>query len=236
MQLQNLSPGTPATKEYVDTQAVPATNPAGGQMAGPLTLANQSTAPAIPTAGPVVYAVGGVLTYENTQGLIQTLVGSQPGITAPVTVANTTAESQLQSMSMPANDAIAGSVYKMFGWGTYSNVATPTLTFTARLGGIAGTLLAQVPPITLGTGLSGVPFKYEVFLAFLSPTSVQCMIELDLGTSAATDAASPFIATPATATTVSLTTTKNWVMDVTWSAAAAGNTITLGAGYTERVA
>lgn len=230
------SGGSPATVDYVTTQAVSSTNPSGSPMAGPLTMANQGAAPAASATGAVVYSVGGVLTYVNPQGLVQTIVGSQPGITAPVTVVNNASEAVLQSLPMPANDAIAGAVYKMFGWGTYSDTGTPTLAFTSRLGGVAGTVLATVPAITLGAGLTGAPFKYEVFLAFLSPTSVQCMIELDLGTNPATAAASPYVGTPTTATTVSLSTAKTWVLDVTWSAASASNTITLGAGYTERVA
>lgn len=230
------SGGGPASLDYVNTQAVSSTNPAGGSMAGPLTIANQAATPAVPTTGPVLYAVNGQLTYENTQGLVQTIVGSQPGITSPVTVANTGSETVLQSLSMPAADAIAGAVYKMVGYGLYSDTGTPTLTFTSRLGGVAGTSLAQVPAITLGSSVSNCLFKYEAFLAFLSTTTAQCVIELMLGTSSTTDAASAYVATPTSATTVSLSTAKNWVMDVTWSAASASNTISLLAGYTERVA
>ena len=58
------------------------TAPAGDTMSGPLYLANQTAAPGSPTACAVVYATGGVLTYINTQGLVQTLVGSQGGLTA----------------------------------------------------------------------------------------------------------------------------------------------------------
>ena len=230
------SGGSPASLDYVTTQAVSATNPAGSSMAGPLTLANQGAAPPASASGPVLYSTGGVLTYVNTQGLVQTLVGSQGGFTAAGTaIANTAAETAIQAMSLPANDAVAGAVYRRVAWGVYSWTATPTMTFTSRLGGTAGTSLAATPAITLGTAQTNAIWKYETFLNFLSPTSVQCLIELDLGTSTSTDAASPYLATPTAAVTVSVTTAKTWVADLTWGTAAAGNTLQALGGYTERV-
>lgn len=219
---------------YVVNDGVPLTQ---GKVQGPLSLANVASAPATPTGGVVAYSIGGVMTYTNPQGLVNTIVGSQGGATAAGTpIANTTAETALQTMSLPANDAIAGAVYRMVAWGVFSWTGTPTITFTSRLGGTGGTQLAQVPAITLGTAQTNATWKHETFLNFLSPTSVQCMIELDLGSSSATDAASPYVATPTSATAVTLTSTKAWVLDVTWGTAAAGNTLQMLAGYTERVA
>lgn len=218
---------------YVTSDGLPMTQ---GKLQGALALANLSADPATPSGAGLLYAKGGLLYSENTQGLVQVICGSQGGITSTTTVANTAAETTLQSMSMPANDAIPGAVYRLVGWGVYGDTGTPTLTFTSRLGGVAGTQLAQVPAITLGSGVTNVPYKYEIWLNFLSATTVQCLIELDLGTSASTDAVSPFVATPTSATTISLTTTKAWVVTVTWSAASASNTISLLGAYSERVA
>jgi hypothetical protein len=205
---------------------------------GPLTLANQTAAPATPAAGAELYAVGGVLTYINTQGLVNTIVGSQGGIvTAGITtVANTSAETVLQSMSLPALDAIAGSVYKMVGWGTYSDTVTPTLAFGSRLGGVAGTSLSTIAATTLGSGVSNLAWRAELLLNFLSTTTAQVYMEVELGTSNSTNATTLLTSTPSSATTVSLTTTKAWVLTVTFSAASASNTISLLGGWTERVA
>lgn len=204
---------------------------------GVVEIATAGTLPTNITPGGVaLYSAGGVLAYKNSAGLANTVTGSQGGITSPVTVANTAAESVLQSVTIPAGDTIAGAVYHSVAWGMYSDTGTPTLTFTTRWGGVAGTVLAQVPAITLGSGVTSVPFKFEVWMNFLSKTSVQAVIELDLGTSAATDAANPFIATPTAAVTVTASTPNAWVSTVTWSAASASNTISMLAGFTERLA
>lgn len=204
---------------------------------GVIELANATTAPTNVTPGGIaLYSNGGVAAYKNAAGLINTLTGSQGGITTSVTVANNNTEQVLQTVTIPANDVIAGAVYHSVAWGQYSDTLTPTLTFTTRWGGVAGTLLAQVPAITLGSGVTNVPFKFEVWMNFLSKTTVQAVIELDLGTSSTTDAASPFIATPTSATTVTTTGANAWVSTVTWSAASASNTISMLAGFTERLA
>lgn len=222
------------------TNGVLAAETAGDTMNGPLTLANQASAPVTPTGAAVLYSSGGVLTYVNPQGLVNTMVGSQGGIqTAGIVTVNTTAsETVVQSMSLPANDAIPGAVYKMVGWGTYGTTgSTPTLAWGARLGGVAGTSLTTIPAITtLAGATTSVPWKYEILLNFLSATTAQCLFELDFGTVLATGATSVFTGTPSAATTVSLTATKAFVSTITWSASSASNTLSLLGGWSERVA
>lgn len=207
----------------------------GFTMQGPLTLANQAAQPATPVGGAELYASGGVMTYINPQGLVNTIVGSQGGLTAAGTaITGTVAETTLQSMSLPANDAIAGAVYKMVGWGVFSSTGSPGNTvFTSRLGGVAGTSLVATANIVLGTSLTAAQWKHETLINFLSPTTVMCMTEL-LIDSAAAGAASAYLAASASAVTVSLSTTKSWVLDIT--PGASGNSITLLGGWSERVA
>lgn len=204
----------------------------------PLTFANQTATPATPTAGPVLYGTGGVLTYVNTQGLVNTMVGSQGGLqTAGITTVNTTAsETVLESMSLPANDAIPGAVYKMVGWGTYGDTGTPTLAFGSRLGGVGGTSLGTIAATTLGSGVTGQAWKAELLLNFLSATTAQVYMEVLLGTSTSTNATTLLTSTPASAVTVSLSATKAWVLTVTFSASSASNTISLLGGWSERIA
>jgi hypothetical protein len=219
------------------TNGILAAETAGDTMQGPLTLTNQATAPATPVGGAAVYASGGVLTYVNPQGLVNTIVGSQGGLTTTTIVANTATETLLQGLSLPANDAVPSAVYRLRGWGVYSWVSTPTIQFTARLGGVAGTLLAQIPAFTLGTAQTNAPFEFEVVANFLSATTVQTLLSVSLTSATASDAASPpFVATPTSATTISLSTAKVLQLDVTWGTAASGNTISLLGGFTERVA
>lgn len=207
----------------------------GFTMQGPLTLANQAAQPAAPVGGAELYAVGGVMTYINPQGLVNTIVGSQGGLTAAGSaITGTTSETVLQSMSLPANDAVAGAVYKMVGFGVFSSTGTPGNTvFTSRLGGTSGTSLAATANIVLGTSLTNAQWRHETLINFLSPTSVTCEIEL-LINSAAAGAASAYLAASTAAVTVSLSSTKAWVLDIT--PGASGNSITLLGGWTERVA
>lgn len=207
----------------------------GFTMQGPLTLSNQAAAPATPVGGAVAYASGGVLTYINSQGLVNTIVGSQGGLTAAgAAITSTTSETVLQSMSLPANDAIAGAVYKMVGWGVFTSTGTPGNTvFTSRLGGVAGTSLVATANIALTASLTAAQWRHETLLNFLSPTSVVCMTELVIN-SAAAGAASAYLAASTSAVTVSLASTKAWVLDVT--PGASGNSIQLLGGWTERVA
>lgn len=207
----------------------------GFTMQGPLTLANQATQPATPVGGAELYATGGVMTYVNPQGLVNTIVGSQGGLQAVGSaITSTTSETVLQSMSLPANDAIAGAVYKMVGWGVFSSTGTPGNTvFTSRLGGVSGTSLAATANIALTASLTNAQWRHETLINFLSPTSVTCEIEL-LINSAAGGAASAFMVAPTSAVTVSLTSTKSWVLDIT--PGASGNSIQLLGGWTERVA
>lgn len=174
-------------------------------MQGPLTLANQTAAPASPVGGIVAYATGGVMTYINPQGLVNTIVGSQGGLTAVGTaITGTVAETVLQSMSLPANDAIAGAIYKMVGWGVFTSTASPGNTvFTLRLGGVAGTSLVASANIALTANLTAAQFNYEARINFLSPTSITADVELTIN-SAAGGAASEYLFATPTAVTVSL--------------------------------
>lgn len=204
----------------------------------PIQLLNQSATPATPAGGPQLYATGGVMTYVNPQGLVNTIVGSQGGLaTAGITtVGNSASEAVLQTMSLPANDAVAGAVYKMVGWGAYSDTGTPTLAWGSRLGGVAGTSLSTIAATTLGSGVSNLAWKAECLLNFLSATTAQVYMEVLLGTSNSTNATTVLTSTPSAATTVSLTSTKAWVLTVTFSAASASNTISLLGGWSERIA
>lgn len=207
----------------------------GETINGPLSLANQSSAPATPSGGVVVYSTGGVMTYINPQGLVNTIVGSQGGLTAAASaITGTTAETVLQSMPLPANDAIASAVYKMVGWGVFTTTASPGNTvFTMRLGGVAGTSLAASANIALGASLNSAQFNYEARINFLSPTSVTADVELTINTAAGGAATEYLVATTAPVA-VSLTSAKAWVLDIT--PGASGNSIQLLGAWSERVA
>lgn len=214
----------------------PAAAESGGfTMQGPLTLSNQAAQPATPVGGAELYATGGVLTYVNPQGLVNTIVGSQGGLTAAASaITGTVAETVLQSMSLPANDAIAGAVYKMVGWGVFTSTGTPGNTvFTLRLGGVAGTSLVASANIALTASLTNAQFNYEARINFLTPTSITADVEMTINTAAGGAAGEYMFATTAPVA-VSLTSTKSWVLDIT--PGASGNSVQLLGGWSERVA
>lgn len=202
---------------------------------GPLLLANQAAAPAAVAASGTLYALSGQPTYVNPQGLTGTLVGSQGGLTtAGTAITTTTSETVLMTMSLPAADAIAGSVYEQTGFGVFSTTGSPGNTvFTARLGGVAGTSLAATANIVLGTSLTTAQWRIKATLNFLSATTAECVVDI-LVNSAAAGAASAYLVAATSATTVSLSAAKTWVVTIT--PGASGNSITLLGSYSLRVA
>lgn len=209
----------------------------GDNGAGELKLATVTTeATSNPVGGVLLYAnSAGHLKWRNPNGVNPVLGGSLSTVTATNTIANSAALTALQAFTVPANDPIQGSAYRVKGFGTYSVTGTPTLTFALYWGGIGGTLIAAVPAITAGSGVTNVPFAYEMTVSFRSSTSCTADIELKLGTSATTDAASLFVATPTAPTTVVTNVNSDLTVGFTWSAASASNTISLLGGTIELV-
>ena len=205
---------------------------------GPLQLANQSATPAAVAGDALLYASGGQPFWENPQGLTGSLVGCQGGLATAgiVTVNTTSAETVLQTMSVPAADPVAGTVYRMVGWGTYGTTSTPTLAWGSRWGGISGTSLSTIDATALGSSITATAFKVDCLLNFLSTTTAQVYMEVLLGTSTSTNATTLLTSTPSAATTVSASAAKTWVTTITFSASNASNTISLLGGYSVRLA
>ena len=202
-----------------------------------LTQATSAAAPTAPTGGSTAFTSStGQASNISSTGLVTTTGGVVQSQSTTVTVANTAALTSLQSFTVPANDPTVGAVYSMYGFGVYSDTGTPTLTFTLLWGGVAGTTIATIPAITLGAGITNVPFSYRAVVNFRTATSCWANINLALGTSAATAASSGFTNTTTTATTVTSNVASALTMGVTWSAASASNTISLTGGMVERLA
>lgn len=215
-----------AVPEYTLAASVPAT-PAG-QVSG------YSGA-----GGNVTTGGGGLHATLNAQGLTTLQGGVVPGsvITAASTVANTTTETQLLGLSIPANDIVAGSTYLIKGSGVYSDTGTPTLAWGLRYGGAAGTSLAAIAATTLGSGVSGLAFQVEAYVQFWSNVLAQAVITVDLGTSSSTNATTRLTSsTVAAGVAVVSTSAKVLSVTITWSAASASNTISALTTYGMRLA
>jgi hypothetical protein len=71
-------------------------------------------------------------------------------------VANSTTETILfPNVTIPANYMQDGRVLRLRAFGGYGTTATPTLTFTLRWGGVAGTVMAKTGAIVTTSGTGG---------------------------------------------------------------------------------
>lgn len=151
-------------------------------------------------------------------------------------VANTTTETILfPNFTFGANQLQDGATIRIRAFGKLSVTGTPTIQFALRLGGVAGTLLAQSEAITNGSGLTNVNWSLNAVLQVRTngaTGTVLVMGECSVQTNSSGD---PTIKTnifgvsgsdaPATAT-VDLTVDQALALTAKWSAASASNTIT----------
>jgi hypothetical protein len=191
--------------------------------------------------GNVTTAGGGIHETLNAQGLTTLQGGVVPGsvIVAAAAVANTSAETQLVGLTIPANDVVAGATYMIKASGVYSDTGTPTIAWGLRYGGAAGTSIVAngATPTTLGSGVSAVPFQVEAVITFWTLTTAVGYYTVDLGTSASTLATTRLTnSTGTSAATVVSTSSKVLSFTVTWSAASASNTISAVTAYGMRLA
>ena len=220
-----------------------------GLYANPFTTL-PAVVPVTPSATVAVYggaggsstAAGGALHETlNAQALTTLQGGVVPGsvITAASTVSNTSAETQLVGLTIPANDPVAGAIYLIKASGVYSDTATPTLAFGLRYGGAAGTSIVASggTPTTLGSSVSNIQFAFEAQIQFWSTTTATGYVTLDLGTSSTTNATTRLSASSgASAITVVSTSQKVLSLTITFSAASSSNSISAVTAYGMRLA
>lgn len=156
-------------------------------------------------------------------------------------IANSTTETIIfPNITIPANMLQDGRIIRLTAYGRYSSTATPTLTFRARWGGVAGTVLSASGAVTVGSGVTAGMWRMEIVIqvrANGSTGSVFSMGEVEITDDAAqtvgsaTNATAVAImgsagaATPA-AVTVDLTADTALSITAQWSAASASNTLT----------
>lgn len=148
-------------------------------------------------------------------------------------VANTTTETKIFPLiTIPANYLQDGRVLRLTAYGKLSTTLTPTITFAIRIGGEAGTLLAQSEAITNGSGVTNVNWRVEALIqvrANGSSGSLLVMGEALVHTSATAVVQNVFgvsgFDAPA-AVTFDLTADATLALTADWSAASASNTLT----------
>jgi hypothetical protein len=176
--------------------------------------------------------VGGTTTYRNQ-------------LSAQTTVANTVTETVIASMTVPANDAVVGAVYRIKAWGTISAAAatTPTMNWKWKIGGTGGYQMAQSQNRTAATaGITNRAWQCVgevVCLATGASGSFQGSLLTIEGWSVT---GGPPIVAPATILdgitpgTRDSTASQQICLTATWGTANASNTLTCLGYYAERIA
>ena len=158
-------------------------------------------------------------------------------------VTNTITETILfPNVTIPANYLQDGRTLRLSVYGRYSNVVTavPTLTFRARWGGVAGTVIASSGAMVCSAAaIANAMWKLEMIIQVRSngaTGTVFAVGNVELGTATAPTSGtvanygmeslmgSAGVATPA-AVTVDLTADTALALTVAWSAANAANSI-----------
>jgi len=162
-------------------------------------------------------------------------------VSGTTTVANTTTETALALMTIPASEA-QFATYRIKAWGTIANAATtPTHSWKLRLGGVAGTLMADVL-FAFGAASSGTrTWSMEADVTLLTTGASgtwhgQLTGVSNMNTNTVINqTGAPVIQNGTASITKDSTVTQDLVITSTWSAAASANTLTCY-GYTaERV-
>lgn len=83
-------------------------------------------------------------------------------------VSNTTTETSVGTVTIPANSLVAGAVYRVKVMGLASVTGAPTLTMRLRIGGTGGSQLITSGTITASSGVQNKPIEFEAYFTCLS--------------------------------------------------------------------
>lgn len=195
------------------------------------------------------FTVGGNLTVAGSATLDDVILGGNLVIGSSVyrnkptsvssALANSTTETAIATLTVPANDASVGAVYRIKAFGTCSVTGTPTLTFRARMGGVAGNG-TSLSAITVRSGATDGQWEVEAHM-FCTAVGVSgafhatAKAQHNLITGATTwTPLGPNVTT--TAVTANTTGSLDFVVTAQWGTASASNTLTCRGFAAERVA
>lgn len=118
--------------------------------------------------------------------------------------------------TIPANYLTEGRSLRLLAYGAYGTTATPTLTFTVRAGGVAGTVLAKSAAATLTSGVGGGASMTAIWQAEII---IQCRSTGSSGSLFTAGMVNMFTSTAPTAGTVT-----NYGMPMVLASGATGGT------------
>jgi hypothetical protein len=173
--------------------------------------------------------------------------GQKNGKTTTTTVNTSVVETVLlgaagstASLTLPANYATPGTVLRAVAFGTIGTTGTPTVQFRARLGGVAGVLLADTTALSAPTTVSSnIRIEVEAICLTDGATSTwQTLLSVYNqkagGTSLYTTAGNNpvLLVAPTTSGAVDVTAAKDLVITIQWGTSNVANTISITSGYT----
>ena len=174
----------------------------------------------------------------------QRISGAPAGKTGtPTAVSNTTTETVLATVPIAANEALAGSVYRIVTWVLAIGVTgTPTLTLRLRSGnGVSGTALTSraltADASVAGAGARFIRVEAEIVQMGTPGATAQWAAFVQTTTDYTTAAAGTVAAFRDSfgASTLDSTVQRDLVFTAQWGAASSSNTFTPQGGYGERV-
>jgi hypothetical protein len=154
--------------------------------------------------------------------------------TALLTLANSTTETVLHSLTIRANTMSAGATYTVEAWGTAGVTGTPTLTLRLRIGGVAGSVVGSVV-LTAASGATGKTWRARGVMTAKGIGAGSNWHGFLEGFSDLPTAATPFCNASASNTSVDTVSDQSLVLTAQWSAASASNQLLCPAGYAYRV-
>ena len=148
-------------------------------------------------------------------------------------VASTASETIIfPDIVIPGNYMQDGRTLKLVAYGKLSTTGTPTIIFSIRWGGVAGTLLALTEAITNGSGVANVNWAVEALIQTRTNGSTGKLMTMGraaVHTAAATVVTNVFGVSGYDApaeVTADLTIDKSLSLTATWSASSSSNTLT----------
>ncbi|MGI8333485.1 hypothetical protein ACRYCC_26330 [Actinomadura scrupuli] len=188
-------------------------------------------------------SIGGALTVTGDLKLTGGTTIYRSKLSSPVTVATSTTETVIATMTIPASDPVVGAVYTVTAWGIASVLAatTPTMTWRSRIGGVAGAALASSGARTASSGVTNHSWRVSTKVVCLSTGVSGTWFGQQVTTESLSVAgAAPWVAAViqdgTAAQTKDTTAAQDLVITAQWSASNAANTLTCQGVEVKRVA
>lgn len=138
-----------------------------------------------------------------------------------------------------ANSLVPGSVIRLTAFGVLSTTGTPTLLLGFYYGGVAGVALAATTAVTMGSGVTNVPWRMEyqgIVRSVGSSGTIMGQGVVWHGTSVSAWTNIPLPQTALATVTIDTTTAKNVTVGAQWGTSSASNTLRCDAILVESVA